>query len=83
MAGSTTFAKHRNIYKGNIGKCFKRQAKNKLAAAQTKIESSMLKITYLDRKTNIWVREKIQVIDVIEQVRRQKWSWAGHSRSAG
>ena len=34
------------------------QAKNKLAAAQTKTERSMLNITYRDRKTNIWVREK-------------------------
>ena len=53
-------------------------AKNKLAAVQTKMERSMLKITYRDRKTNIWVREKTKVIDVIEQVRRRKWTWAGH-----
>ncbi|MEG7522734.1 MAG: hypothetical protein M3H12_06490, partial [Chromatiales bacterium] len=32
------------------------QAKNKLVAAQTKMEISMLNITYRDRKTNIWVR---------------------------
>ena len=51
------------------------QAKNELAAAQTK---SMLNITYRDRKTNIWVREKTKVTDVIEQVRRRKWTWAGH-----
>ena len=48
------------------------QAKNKLAAAQTKMERSMLNITYRDRKTNIWVREKTKVIDMIEQVRRRK-----------
>ena len=29
------------------------QVKNKLAAAQTKMERSMLNITYRDRKTNI------------------------------
>ena len=38
----------------------------------------MLNITYKDGKTNIWVREKTNVTDVIEQVRRQKWTWAGH-----
>ena len=54
------------------------QAKNKLAAAQTKMERSMLNITYRDRKTNIWVREKTKVTDVIEQVRRRKWIWARH-----
>ena len=37
------------------------QAKNKLAAAQTKMERSMLRITYRDRTTNIWVREKTKL----------------------
>ena len=35
-----------------------KQAQNKLAAAHTKMERSMLNITYKDRRTNIWVREK-------------------------
>ncbi len=47
------------------------QTKNKLAAAQTKMERSMLNITYRDRKTSIWVREKTKVTDVIEQVSRR------------
>ena len=38
----------------------------------------MLNITYQDRKTNIMVRDKTKVTDVIEQVRRRKWTWAGH-----
>ena len=56
-----------------------KQAQNKLAAAQTKMERSMLNITYKDRKTNIWVRERTKVIDIINTVRKMKWSWAGHS----
>ena len=52
--------------------------KNKLTAAQTKKEGSTLNVTYRSRKTNIWVREQTKVIDVIEQVRRRKWTWAGH-----
>ena len=47
---------------------FTTQSKNQLAAAQTKMKWSMLNITYLDRKTDIWVREKTKVTDVIEQV---------------
>ena len=39
------------------------QAKNKLAAAQTNMEMSMLYITYRDRITVIWVREKTKVTD--------------------
>ena len=40
-----------------------------------------LKITYRDRKANIWVRENTKDIYVIEQevvieVRSQKWIWA-------
>ena len=48
------------------------QAKNKLAAAQTKMERRMLNISYRDRKT--------KVTDVIEQARRWKLTWAGHVR---
>ena len=32
----------------------------------------MLNITYRDRKTDIWVREKTKVTSVIEQIRRRK-----------
>ena len=89
-AGWIAFAKHRDIFKGNIGTCLKRQvyhscvlpamthsaetwalitqSKNKVPAAQTKMERSMSNITHRDRKTNIWVREKTKVTDVIEQV---------------
>ena len=55
-----------------------KQAQNKLAAAQTKMERSMLNITYKDRRTNIWVRERTKLIDIIYNVRKMKWSWAGH-----
>ena len=55
-----------------------KQAQNKLAAAQTKMERSMLNITYKDRRTNIWVRERPKLIDIIYTVRKMKWSWAGH-----
>ncbi len=51
-----------------------KQAQNKLAAAQTKMERSMLNITYKDRRTNIWVREMTKVIDIINTVRKMKWS---------
>ena len=55
------------------------QALSKLAAAQTEMEMSVLNITYQDTKTNIiWVKEKTNVSDVIEQVRRRTWIWAGH-----
>ena len=30
------------------------------------------------QKKIIWVREKTKVTDVVEQVNRRKWTWAGH-----
>ncbi len=47
------------------------QAYNKLAAAQVKMERSMLNIIYRNRERNIWVREKTKVKEVTEQVRRR------------
>ena len=44
----------------------------------TRMERSMFNITYKDRKTNIWVRERTKVIVIIDTVREMKWSWAGH-----
>ena len=41
-----------------------------LAAAQTNRERSMLNITYKDRNTNIWVRERTKGIDIISYVRK-------------
>ena len=55
-----------------------KQAQNKRAAAQTNMERSMLNITYKARKTNIWVRERANVIDIISHVRTMKWYWARH-----
>ena len=51
-----------------------KQAQNKLAAAPTKMERSMLNITYKDRKTNVWFTERTKVIDIINTVRIMKWS---------
>ena len=51
-----------------------KQALNKLAAAQTKMERSMLNITYKDRKNNIWVSERTKVIAIISYVRKMKRS---------
>ena len=49
-----------------------KQAQNKLAAAQTKMERSMLNITYKDKRTNIWVRERTKVINIMYTVRKKK-----------
>ena len=53
-------------------------AKNKLAAAKTKMERSMLNITCRDRKIIVWVREKTKVTDKSED-----GSGPGQGTSAG
>ena len=56
-----------------------KQAQNTLAAAQTKMEISILNIKCKDRNTNISVRERTTVIYMISNARKMKWSWAGHT----
>ena len=55
-----------------------KKAHYKLSAAQTELKRSMLNITFNDRNTNIWVRERTHVIDTISNVRQMLWFWGGH-----
>ena len=48
-----------------------KEAQNKLAAAQTKMERSMLNITYKDRKTNIWSLACHPLETIYDKKRRQ------------
>ena len=41
--------------------------------AQTKMERSMLTITYKDRRTNIWFRERTKFLHIICQMKKLKW----------
>ena len=43
----------------------------------------MLNITYRDKKTNIWVREKTKVTDMIEQPRSKMEEDMGRARQQG
>ena len=36
-------------------------------------------ITYNDRNPNTWVTERAKVVDIISNVRKMIWSWAGHN----
>ena len=55
-----------------------KQAQNKLAAAQTTMERSMLNVIYKDIMINIWFRKRIKVINILSNVRKMKCSCAGH-----
>ena len=71
MAGWAEYTKHLDIFKSNLAICLKRQA------AQTQMERSMLNITYKDRRTNIWVRERTKLINIIYTVRKMNWPGQG------
>lgn len=52
---------------------------DKLAKTQRSMERNMLGIRLIDRKTNIWIRSKTKVKDVVEYVTTLKWTFAGHN----
>ncbi|XP_042861523.1 uncharacterized protein LOC122246823 [Penaeus japonicus] len=41
-------------------------------------ERIMLGITWRDRKTAEWAKQKTKVKDILEIIRKLKWNWAGH-----
>ena len=51
---------------------------HKLAVTQRAMERRMLGISLRDRRTNVWIRERTKVVDVVERVATLKWRWAGH-----
>ena len=55
---------------------YQRMEKPKNDGVNSKMDGGCF--TYKDRRTNIWVRERTKLIDVIYTVRKMKWSWAGH-----
>ena len=50
----------------------------RLAVTQHKMERSMLGIKWEERKTNNWVRNKSKVQDIVEAIKKRKWTWTGH-----
>ena len=66
----------KDIRRENIGT--HHQSKAQASSRKLKDRKEYINITYQDRQTNIWVREKAKVTDVIEHVRKRKWTWAEH-----
>ena len=50
----------------------------KLRTMQRAHERIMLNITWRDRKTTQWIREKTKVRDIMETTSKLKWNWAAH-----
>ena len=50
----------------------------KLQVCQRAMERSMLGIKIKDKIRNTIIRERTEVIDIIDKICRQKWRWAEH-----
>ena len=83
MAGWAAYAKHWDIFKSNLAICLKRQVYNScvlsamtygardLDTDQTSTEQTCGR-TDQNRRTNIWVRERTKLIDIIYTVRKNE-----------
>ena len=50
----------------------------KLRSAQRGMERIMLGITWRDKKRASWIREQTKVEDILTNIKKKKWEWAGH-----
>ena len=50
----------------------------KLRTMQRAHERIMLDLTWRDRKTSKWIRQRTKVKDILETISKLKWNWAGH-----
>ena len=59
--------------------CYHRKKQNhKIRTIYRAHERVMLNITWKDKKTALWIRKQTGVRDIIEDIRKSKWTWAGH-----
>ena len=65
-----------DIWRGNMGTYHPN--KEQACSRRNKDGKEYVKHHIPGHNQNIWVREKKKVTDVIEQVRRRKWTWTGH-----
>jgi len=49
-----------------------------LSAALHNMERNILNVTYKDRETNKWMRDRTKVKDIMEIIKNRRWTGAGH-----
>ena len=54
--------------------------RDRIAVAQGNIERLIFGVTRKDKKQNEWIREEIEVHDIVENIDAMKWSWTGLPR---
>ena len=50
----------------------------KLRTTQQAMERKMIDVTLRDKKRAEWVREQTGVKDIIVEIKKKEWTWAGH-----
>ena len=88
------YGKLADVFKSHMPQCLKRKgldqcvlpvtltlttaSANKLMVTQRKMERSMLGVSLRDHIRNEDLRKRTGVTDVVKQIRKLKWNWAGH-----
>ena len=55
-----------------------KRMRDRLCTTQRSMERAMLGISRLDKQTNMWIRQKTGLQDIIVRIKQLKWQWAGH-----
>ena len=50
----------------------------KLRTTQRAMERKMIGVTLRDKKRAEWIREQTRVKDILVEIKKKKWMWAGH-----
>ena len=74
-------ADRHDIWMPNMG-CHKGM-QERLRTTQRIMDRVMLGITKRDRKTNVWVKKKTDIQNIITSIKALKWQWAGHIARQG
>lgn len=53
------------------------QLENKLRSAQRATEREIIGVTLMAWKRAFWIRERTRAEDIIVQIKKKKWAWAG------
>ena len=53
-----------------------KRMRDRLCTTQRSMEIAML--SRLDKQTNMWIRQKTGLQDIIVRIKQLKWQWAGH-----
>ena len=55
-----------------------KRIQTKLRTTERAMERKMIGVTLRDKKRAEWIREQTRVKDILVEIKKKKWTWAGH-----